>query len=61
MRSDSAGASARGSSHIFWSGSYGAAIPPFDGCGLNVVFEAAFDGEQGANFGFRPAVSRPTR
>ena len=43
---------------IFWSGSCGAAIPPIDDFGPAVVFEAAFDGEQGVGARFRLAASR---
>ena len=50
-----------GAPHNFRSGSYDAAIPPIDDFGLAVVCEAAFDGEQGAGFGFRPAASRPSK
>ena len=35
-----------GASHIFWSGSYGAEIPPIDDFGPAFVFEAEFGGEQ---------------
>ena len=50
-----------GASHIFWLGSYNAAIPSIDDFGPTVNFEAAFVGEQGIGFGFRPAASRPTK
>ena len=44
----------------FLLGSCDAAIPPIDDFGPTVNFEAAFDGEQGIGFGFRPAAFRPT-
>ena len=47
-----------GASQVFWSGSRGAAIPPIDDFGPAVVFEAAFDGEQGVGARFRPAAPR---
>ena len=51
----SGGNSRRGHSN-FWSGVRDAAIPAIDDCEPMVVFDAAFDGEQGVHFGFRPAA-----
>lgn len=46
---------------IFRLGGYGTAIPPIDDIGPSAVFVAAFGGEQGVGFGFRPTASRWTR
>lgn len=46
---------------IFRLGGYGTAIPPIDDIGPSAFFVAAFGGEQGVGFGFRPTASRWTR
>ena len=38
-----------------------AEIPPIDGVGSAVVFEAAFNSERGVGIGLQPAASRPTK
>ena len=44
---------------VFWQGGCGAEIPLIDDFGSTVVFEAAFNGEQGV--ALQPAASRPTK
>ena len=50
-----------GAFQFFWPCGCGAANPPIDDFGPAVVFDAAFDGEQGVRFGLRPPPSRPTK
>ena len=45
--------------HLRWSDGCGAASPPVEEVGPSVVFDAAFDGEQGVGARFRPAAPRP--
>ena len=45
-----------GASHIFWLGGYRAENPSIVDFGPAVVFEAAFNGEQGVGIDFRPAA-----
>ena len=53
----SIGRTGLGASHIFGHAAT-RGIPPIDDFGPAVVFEAAFDGEQGVGGRFRPASSR---
>ena len=46
----------RGAFLFFWSEGCGAASPPIEEVGPSVVFDAAFDGEQGVGACFRPAA-----
>ena len=48
--------SSKGASHIFWLGGYRAANPSIVDFGPAVVFEAAFNGEQGVGIDFRPTA-----
>ena len=52
---------AMGASHFSWFGGYGAEIRPIDDFGSAVVFDAAFNGEQGVGIGFQPVASRLTK
>ena len=45
-----------GAFHVFWSGGCDATGPPIEVVGPAIVFDAAFDCEQGVGARFRPAV-----